>query len=56
MRRKIHGPRSRNDIKDRNDYSNKIRAAARELEHRGLLLSEDVAIIVHAAAETTVPK
>jgi hypothetical protein len=41
---------------DRNDYSNKIRAAASELEHRGLLLSEDVAIIVHAAAETTIPK
>lgn len=40
--------------KDRKDYSNRIRAAARELEHRGLLLSEDADIIVRAAAETTV--
>jgi hypothetical protein len=42
--------------KDRNDYANRIRAAARELEHRGLLLSEDAAIIVYDAAETTVLK
>lgn len=42
--------------KDRNDYANRIRAAARELERRGLLLSEDAAVIVHDAAETTVLK
>lgn len=39
--------------KNRNDYANRIRAAARELERRGLLLSEDADIIVRAAAETT---
>jgi len=39
--------------KNRNDYANRIRAAARELERRGLLLNEDADIIVRAAAETT---
>jgi hypothetical protein len=42
--------------KDRNDYANRIRTAARELELRGLLLSEDAAVIVHDAAETTALK
>jgi hypothetical protein len=42
--------------KDRNDYVNRIRTAARELERRGLLLSEDTAIMVHDAAETTALK
>jgi hypothetical protein len=38
--------------KDRKDYANRIRAAARELERRGLLLREDADVIVQAAAET----
>ena len=41
---------------DRNDYVNRIRAAARDLEQRGFLLTEDVAIISHAAAEVTTLK
>ena len=42
--------------KNRNDYANRIRAAARELERRDLLLTEDAAIIVRAAAAGTVMK
>jgi hypothetical protein len=42
--------------KDRNDYANRVRAAARELERRGLLLGEDADIIVRAAAATTALK
>jgi hypothetical protein len=42
--------------KDRNDYANRIRMAARDLEQRGLLLTEDVAIISQAAAEVTTLK
>jgi hypothetical protein len=42
--------------KDRNDYVNRIRTAARDLEQRGLLLTEDSAIISHAAAEVTTLK
>jgi hypothetical protein len=42
--------------KDRNDYVNRIRGAALALERSGLLLGEDAAIIVNAAAETTFPK
>ena len=42
--------------KDRNDYVNRVRAAARELEQRGLLLTEDAAIITHTAAEVTALK
>jgi hypothetical protein len=42
--------------KDRNDYLNRVRAAARELERHRLLLSEDVAVILDAAAESAVPK
>jgi hypothetical protein len=42
--------------KDRNDYVNRVRAVARELEKRDLLLSEDAAIITHAAAEVTALK
>jgi Alpha/beta hydrolase domain len=37
--------------KTRNEYVNRIRAAARELEREGFLLSEDAAIIVQSAAE-----
>jgi hypothetical protein len=42
--------------KNRNDYANRIRAAARALERRGLLLGEDADIIVQAAAATTALK
>jgi len=42
--------------KDRNDYVNRIRAAARDLGQRGLLLPEDAAVIVHSAAEAGIPK
>ena len=42
--------------RNRSDYTNKIRAAARELERRGLLLAEDAAVIVQAAAATTALK
>jgi hypothetical protein len=42
--------------RDRNDYVNRNRAAARELEGQGFLLPADAAIIVHAAAETSVFK
>jgi Alpha/beta hydrolase domain len=37
--------------KDRNDFVNRVRTSARDLEQRGLLLPEDAAIITHAAAE-----
>jgi hypothetical protein len=37
--------------KNRNDYIDHVRLAARELEQRGLLLIEDAAIITHSAAE-----
>jgi Alpha/beta hydrolase domain len=37
--------------KDRNDYVNHIRITARELTSAGLLLHQDAAIIVNAAAE-----
>jgi hypothetical protein len=42
--------------KDRNDYVNRIHTAAHDLEHRQFLLSEDAAVIVHSAAEASVPK
>jgi len=42
--------------KDQNDYLDKIRSAARDLEQRRLLLSEDAAVIVYSAAETNVLK
>jgi hypothetical protein len=38
--------------RDRNEYVNRIRIAARELETSGFLLPEDAAIIIHAAAES----
>ena len=38
---------------DRNDYVNRIRAGARDLEQRGFLLTEDSAIISYGAAEVT---
>ena len=38
--------------KNRNDYAGRIRAAARELEGRGLLLDDDAKIIAGAAAAT----
>ena len=41
---------------DRNDYVNRIRTAARDLEHRGFLLTDDVAVISDAAAEVTTLK
>ena len=42
--------------KDRSDYMNRIRAAARDLEQRGFLLTEDSAIISYGAAEVTALK
>jgi Alpha/beta hydrolase domain len=42
--------------KDRSDYMNRIRAAARDLEQRGFLLTEDSAIILYGAAEVTAMK
>ena len=36
--------------KTRNDYVNRIRIAARGLEHDGFLLPEDAAIIIQSAA------
>jgi hypothetical protein len=42
--------------KDRNDYVNRIRTAARDLEQRGFLLTDDVAVISDAAAEVTTLK
>ena len=36
--------------RNRSDYANRIRAAARELERRGLLLREDAEVIAQAAA------
>ena len=36
--------------KTRNDYVNRIRASARELEQDGLLLPDDAAIIIQSAA------
>ena len=42
--------------KDRSDYMNRIRAAARDLEQRGFLLTEDSAIILYGAAEVTALK
>jgi hypothetical protein len=38
--------------KDRDDYVNRIRDAARKLEASGFLLPEDAAIIMHGAAES----
>jgi hypothetical protein len=40
--------------KDQNDYVNRVRVAARELEEQGFLLPEDAAIIVNAAAATPI--
>jgi hypothetical protein len=37
--------------KTRNDYVNRIRTAARDLEKEGFLLPEDAAIIIQSAAE-----
>ena len=42
--------------KDRNEYVNHIRGAARRLEQQGFLLPEDAATIVYSAAEANVPK
>jgi len=42
--------------KDQNDYLNKIRSAARALEQRRLLLSEDATVIVYSAAEANILK
>lgn len=39
---------------DQQDYVNRVRTAARAAEDEGFLLPEDVAVIVNAAAETTV--
>jgi len=39
--------------RDRNDYVNRIRDAAHQLELSGFLLPEDAAIIVHSAAQST---
>jgi hypothetical protein len=39
--------------RDRNDYVNRIRNAARQLATAGFLLPDDEAIIVHSAAETS---
>ncbi|HEV7821031.1 MAG TPA: alpha/beta hydrolase domain-containing protein, partial [Burkholderiales bacterium] len=39
--------------RDRDDYVNRIRIAARELEQAGFLLPEDSAIIIQAAASST---
>jgi hypothetical protein len=36
--------------KTRNDYVNRIRTAARELEQEGFLLPDDAAIIIQSAA------
>ena len=41
---------------NRNDYVNRIRAAARALEDRGLLLAEDAAVMVQAAGADTALK
>jgi hypothetical protein len=38
--------------KTRNDYVNRIRTAARELERDGFLLPEDAAIIIQSAAQS----
>ena len=38
--------------RDRNEYVNRIRVAARELEQAGFLLPEDSAIIIQAAASS----
>jgi len=42
--------------RDRNEYVNRIRTTARDLEQRGFLLPEDSAIISQAAAEATTLK
>ena len=39
--------------KDRDDYVNRIRVAARALEQAGFLLPDDAAIIIQAAASST---
>jgi hypothetical protein len=39
--------------RNRDDYVNRIRVAARELEQAGFLLPEDGAIIIQAAASST---
>ena len=39
--------------RNRDDYVNKIRIAARELEQAGFLLPEDSAIIIQSAASST---
>jgi hypothetical protein len=40
----------------RNDYVNRIRLAARELEQAGFLLTEDAAVIIESAAASSVFK
>lgn len=42
--------------KDKNEYLNRIRMAVRSLEKRGLILSEDAAVLMHSAAEVVFPK
>jgi hypothetical protein len=42
--------------KNRDDYVNRIRVAARELEAQGFLLPDDAAVIIAAAAATQAVK